>query len=80
MAEAAVCEQQVRPDLSIISAFIVLKEESTAEDQILNDVQDLLSANLARYKHPKSFNFVKKLPRNQAGKLIRKDLLNLEKN
>ena len=80
VAEAAVCEQQVRPDLSIISAFIVLKEESTAEDQILNDVQDLLSANLARYKHPKSFNFVKKLPRNQAGKLIRKDLLNLEKN
>lgn len=78
VAEAAVCEQQVRNDLSIIAAFIVLNNETSKEEIVLNEIEELLANNLAPYKHPKSFKFLKKLPRNQAGKIIRKDLINLD--
>jgi len=77
ISEAAVYEQQIRSDLSIISAFLVLKTENECQAQVLTELNNILSETLADYKHPKSFHFIKKLPRNQAGKLMRKKLKNL---
>ncbi len=77
IAEAAVYEQQIRSDLSIISAFLVLKTETECQAQVLTELNSILTETLANYKHPKSFHFIKKLPRNQSGKLMRKELKNL---
>jgi acyl-coenzyme A synthetase/AMP-(fatty) acid ligase len=79
IAEAAVFENQIHDDLSIIVALLVLKDETLNKTNILDDLKTSLNDTLAPYKHPKSFHFIKKLPRNLAGKLIRKDLKTLDK-
>jgi acetyl-CoA synthetase len=77
ITEAAVFENHIRDDLSIITALLVLKDETLNKASVLNDLKTSLHDTLAPYKHPKSFHFIKKLPRNLAGKLIRKELNNL---
>lgn len=77
ISEAAVFENQIRDDLSIITALLVLKDETLSKTRVLDDLKTSLQDTLAPYKHPKSFHFIKKLPRNLAGKIIRKELNNL---
>jgi acyl-CoA synthetase (AMP-forming)/AMP-acid ligase II len=51
-----------------VKAIIVLKEGMKAsEEEIIN----LCKQNLASYKKPKSVEFVKSLPRNPAGKVLK---------
>lgn len=52
-------------------AFVVLKpgEEATAEELIA-----FCAGRLARYKHPRSIEFLPELPRNAMGKVLRREL------
>jgi len=52
-------------------AFVVLKENQYVSDEEL--LQYCLE-HLAKYKIPKSFQFVKSLPKNDTGKIDRKSL------
>jgi acyl-CoA synthetase (AMP-forming)/AMP-acid ligase II len=57
-----------------LAAFVVLKDSAdrpAISDQLRNMVRD----NLARYKVPKTIELVDKLPRNAAGKLVKRELL-----
>lgn len=74
VADVGVTEWRVRPDLSIIAAFVVLK------DGVIPDEARLAArcaAHLAAYKRPKAFHFVDALPRTANGKLQRRLLPDL---
>ncbi len=71
IAEAGVCEVDVRADVSVIAAFVVLKDPGDA------DAASILShtaRHLATYKHPREVVFVETLPRSANGKLLRREL------
>lgn len=78
ISEAITLEQRINPDLTIIRAFLITKDNVTANQaEILTTLKQLLSENLATYKIPKSFEFVKEYPRNKSGKIMRKSLAEL---
>lgn len=55
----------------IPKAFIVVKE---GERLLPEDIQSFCSQKLARFKIPKEFEFVKELPRNPSGKVLKRIL------
>ncbi len=55
-------------------AFLVLKTGSKLTGE---NIQEFCRGNLANYKIPKLIEFIKELPRNDAGKIDRKNLLQL---
>jgi fatty-acyl-CoA synthase len=54
-----------------LRAFVVLRDGHTATEQELNDH---VKANLARYKVPREVIFLDDLPRNQTGKVLKREL------
>ena len=52
-------------------AIVVLKEETVADAQ---DIMEFCRTRLAGFKRPRSVVFVESLPRNAAGKIIKKEL------
>jgi acyl-CoA synthetase (AMP-forming)/AMP-acid ligase II len=54
-----------------LKAFVVLREGAELSEQ---DVQEHVKANLARYKVPREVEFLKRLPRNETGKVLKRDL------
>jgi acyl-coenzyme A synthetase/AMP-(fatty) acid ligase len=71
IAEVAVTEIRVRADVSVVAAFIVLREGMTAEPAELGRFAE---ARLAAYKCPREWRFVPSLPRTANGKVQRKKL------
>ncbi len=71
VAEVGVTEQRVRADLSLIAAFIVLRDGAEADEA---GIAEACAARLASYKRPKLFHFVERLPRSANGKLLRRRL------
>ena len=60
--------------IEIVHAVIVLKKGvSVAEEEII----DFCKEKLARYKAPKSVEFVKILPKNPQGKILKRELRKL---
>jgi len=54
-----------------VKAFVVLKDgEKISEEEII----DFCKKDLASFKKPKSVDFVPSLPRNPAGKILKKEL------
>lgn len=71
IAEVAVTEIRVRADVSVVAAFIVLREGMTAESAELGRFAE---SRLAAYKCPREWRFVASLPRTANGKVQRKKL------
>jgi len=69
VADIGVTEWRAREDLSIIAAFVLLKEGFAADPAGLAAQAE---ERLASYKRPKAFHFVKALPRSPNGKLQRR--------
>ena len=69
--EVAVTETEVRPDVSLITAFVVPRDP-TAFDA--DDLGAYASRHLADYKRPKVYKVLEQLPRTPSGKVRRKDL------
>ena len=64
--EVGVCEVEVRPEVTVIAAFVVC--DAGFDETLLHS---LAQQQLARYKHPRIVQMVSALPRNPNGKLIR---------
>ena len=71
IAEVAVAEREVAPDLRLIVAFVVRRPGSALDERA---VLDHAATTLADYKRPRAVRFVEALPRNANGKLRRRDL------
>lgn len=71
IAEVAVTELKVRADVSVVAAFIVLREDQSITSEMLTAHAE---ARLAAYKCPREWRFVPSLPRTANGKVQRKKL------
>ncbi|MGD9869367.1 MAG: class I adenylate-forming enzyme family protein, partial [Hyphomicrobiales bacterium] len=69
--EAAAAEIRVRRDLSVIGAFIVLREGAAAS---ADDIRAFAARSLAAYKVPREYVFLSELPHTANGKVNRADL------
>ena len=57
-----------------VKAFVVSKNETLTE----SDLKNYLSDKLVKYKRPQYIEFLPELPKNTTGKILRKNLRNLE--
>jgi acyl-CoA synthetase (AMP-forming)/AMP-acid ligase II len=57
-----------------LKAFVVVGEPRPSED----DLKDWVRANLARYKVPREIVFLDELPRNATGKIVKRELVELD--
>jgi O-succinylbenzoic acid--CoA ligase len=74
IVEAGVCGQPDADWGQVPVAFVQLRPESKVTADVL---QAFLGSRLARYKQPRAIHIVDALPRNSAGKLLRRELLGL---
>jgi fatty-acyl-CoA synthase len=54
-----------------LTAFVVLRDGATLTEE---DVKEYVRRNLARYKAPREVVFLKELPRNATGKILKREL------
>lgn len=75
VADVAVAERAVRPDVRVITAYVVPRSGAMADgDAILA----FAAARLAAYKRPRQIIFVNALPRSVNGKVLRRALAQAE--
>ena len=55
----------------IVSAFVVLRKNFPAGNEMKKDLQEHVKRNIAPYKYPREIEFVAALPRTETGKLQR---------
>lgn len=55
-------------------AFIVLRDSQAASEQLAAEIKEFVKARLAMYKYPRWIEFVTSLPKNDRGKINRKEL------
>ncbi|MBD3919446.1 AMP-binding protein [Paenibacillus sp. PR3] len=58
----------------VVKAFIVLKDESSASDALVKELQDHVKSWTAPYKYPRRIEFVSDLPKTNSGKIRRIEL------
>jgi 2-aminobenzoate-CoA ligase len=56
---------------SIVKAFVVLKPEFKASDELCKQLQDFVKQTIAPYKYPRAIVFLDALPKTPTGKLQR---------
>lgn len=56
---------------SLVTAFVVLKEGTRADEAMTLAIQQHVKATIAPYKYPRQIRFVSSLPRTETGKLQR---------
>lgn len=54
-----------------VAAFVALRTATKAQEQIIEELHNLSSSSLPRYKRPKQIRIVAELPRNPTGKVQR---------
>ena len=60
--------------MSVPKAVVVLRDGHEASDAMIAALQDHAKSKLARYKFPRIVRFVAALPRNDRGKVLRREL------
>jgi benzoate-CoA ligase len=55
-------------------AFIVLRPDAQASEELAHEIKDFVKSRLALYKYPRWVEFVSSLPKNDRGKIDRKRL------
>lgn len=58
----------------IVKAFVVLREGTAPEDDLIEEIQNHVKNTLAPYKYPREVEFVQNLPRTETGKIRRTEL------
>ena len=58
----------------IVKAFIVLKTDVVAGDDVAADIKEFVKVRLAAHEYPREIEFVDELPMTATGKIMRKDL------
>lgn len=74
VAECAVIGHDEGDGLIKPKAFIVLRDDQTASEELATQIKDFVKARLALYKYPRWIEFVSTLPKNDRGKINRKEL------
>ena len=72
--ECAVIGHEEGDGLIKPKAFIVLREGESPTEALANDIKEFVKARLALYKYPRWIEFVSSLPKNDRGKINRKEL------
>jgi acetyl-CoA synthetase len=67
------------PPTEIVKAFVVLKPEATADKALGKDIKNFVKNRLAAYEYPREIEFIDELPLTATGKIIRKELRELER-
>jgi benzoate-CoA ligase len=60
-------------------AFVVLRPPAEASEELARDIKDFVKSSLAPYKYPRWVEFVASLPKNDRGKIDRKQLKGSDK-
>jgi 2-aminobenzoate-CoA ligase len=55
----------------IVKAFVVLKPDTAASDDLVRELQEYVKQQIAPYKYPRAIQFCQSLPRTNTGKLQR---------
>ena len=55
-------------------AYVVLRGEGAGDAPVADDLAEFVKSTIARYKFPRRIRFVEALPRNDRGKVDRKEL------
>ena len=71
VAECAVVGEPDEARGMIVKAFVVLKKDFSASNEIKKDLQEHVKRNIAPYKYPREIEFAAALPRTETGKLQR---------
>ncbi len=64
----------------IIKAFVVLKPKFKESEELRQELQAYVKKNLAGHAYPREIDFVKNLPKNRSGKIVRRILKARELN
>jgi benzoate-CoA ligase len=72
--EAAVVGHDAGDHLVKPKAFVVLREGQAAGEELAQSIKEFVKSRLARYKYPRWVEFVPSLPKNDRGKIDRKQL------
>jgi len=64
---------------SIVKAFVILKRQEDASDEMIRELQEHVKRVTAPYKYPREIEFVTELPKTTSGKIRRVVLRQLEK-
>jgi acyl-coenzyme A synthetase/AMP-(fatty) acid ligase len=62
----------------VVKAFVVLRSDFEASDELIVELQKHVQRITAPYKYPRKIAFVESLPKNASGKLMRRSLRDLE--
>ena len=76
MAAAVGSPDEIRTE--IVKAFIVPKADLKADSEIAAEIKNFVKVRLAAHEYPREIEFVNELPMTATGKIMRKDLKNLE--
>ncbi|MBW2464772.1 MAG: 2-aminobenzoate-CoA ligase, partial [Deltaproteobacteria bacterium] len=60
--------------LTIPKAFVVVRDGHQAGDDLGAELQNHVKTTLAKYKFPRAVAFLEALPRNDRGKIVRREL------
>jgi benzoate-CoA ligase family protein len=74
--ECAVVGNDVGDGLIKPKAFIVLREGHEPDEELAADIKQFVKSQIALYKYPRWIEFVSSLPKNDRGKIDRKQLKN----
>lgn len=58
----------------IVKAFVVLTEDASPSNDLVEEIQNHVKDTLAPYKYPRAVEFVESLPRTETGKIRRTEL------
>jgi acetyl-CoA synthetase len=78
VAEAGVIGKPDETRGEIIKAFLVLKPGINSSEELKEEIKEYVKSHLAGHAYPKEIEFVERLPKNKAGKVIRRILKSKE--
>ena len=77
--EAAVVESPDPVRGMVVKAFVVLRDGESPSDSLALEIQEHVKQTIAPYKYPRRIEFVSALPKTPSGKIIRRELRELER-
>ena len=78
--ECAVVGHESQEGLVKPKAFVVLRESFQESDQLADDIKQFVKTRIAVYKYPRWVEFVSSLPKNDRGKIDRRQLKATDKH
>jgi benzoate-CoA ligase len=72
--ECAVVGHESDDGLVKPKAFVVLREGFDGSDELVDEIKQFVKSRIAVYKYPRWVQFVSSLPKNDRGKIDRKQL------